>query len=492
MRKSAVAVAAVIVVAGLGVAAVPVVERHAADNIKREIESDGITTVETVKVGLFDRSITLEGTRVKGPSPISFQLASISGLAWPLAELVKGHTPFDGWKPGDPVHARRFELRDVKYSEPTGRAWSLASIVASDVELGRYDVEIGPTPYRDLVLAARFMRAVAFQRVELKDFRFQENAVLGNGFTVGAMTMSDTQGGKFGALEIAGFEVPGGKAGEALFRVDQLKMANLDLVRVLTALSSARWSPGVPTGRLVLDHASATGFGGSLMTRYGIQLGSITTDVTREGADVAHMKSKIDGFVLAPPLTGIETLQLRLALAAMGLKEVRLGFDCTGTEDRGAGSLTVEHCILAGPGLAEIDFSMKFDHADELFWRAIDGEGSLVLLSSKAVLSGAKLVVADKSLLERAFKALATMQRQPEAAQRAAFAQQVRQYQPPGVLISEDMTKMLDTVARFVEKGGTLTIELKPDPPFGFDKLGYLSKPGPDLIGLLGATATLQ
>ena len=35
---------------------------------------------------------------------------------------------------------------------------------------------------------------------------------------------------------------------------------------------------------------------------------------------------------------------------------------------------------------------------------------------------------------------------------RANLAQEVRRYQPPGVLITEDMTKLLDTVARFVEQ----------------------------------------
>ena len=30
------------------------------------------------------------------------------------------------------------------------------------------------------------------------------------------------------------------------------------------------------------------------------------------------------------------------------------------------------------------------------------------------------------------------------------------------------------------------------DPPLGMDKLGYFRTPGPDLIGLLGLTATLK
>ena len=74
---------------------------------------------------------------------------------------------------------------------------------------------------------------------------------------------------------------------------------------------------------------------------------------------------------------------------------------------------------------------------------------------------------------------MATTSGQPLAAVRAGFAQEVRRFQPPGVLITEDMTKLLDTVARFIETGGTLTLEAKPDTPIGIDKLEYFRRPGP-------------
>jgi hypothetical protein len=71
-------------------------------------------------------------------------------------------------------------------------------------------------------------------------------------------------------------------------------------------------------------------------------------------------------------------------------------------------------------------------------------------------------------------------------------AHEVRQFQPSGVLITDDLTKLLDTVARFVETGGTLTLEAKPDPPVGLDKMSYFRTPGPDWVSLLGLSATLS
>ena len=68
----------------------------------------------------------------------------------------------------------------------------------------------------------------------------------------------------------------------------------------------------------------------------------------------------------------------------------------------------------------------------------------------------------------------------------------MRRYQPPGILITDDLTKLLDTVARFIESGGTLTLEAKPETPLGIDKLAYLRRPGPDLVNMLGLSATLS
>jgi len=101
-------------------------------------------------------------------------------------------------------------------------------------------------------------------------------------------------------------------------------------------------------------------------------------------------------------------------------------------------------------------------------------------------------VVADKSLLERSLKALSTVTGQPIAKTRANLANEIRRYSPPGVLISERMTKLFDTIAQFIERGGTLTIDARPDPPVDLDRFTYLIRPDADLVSGLGLTATLS
>ena len=262
--------------------------------------------------------------------------------------------------------------------------------------------------------------------------------------------------------------------------------------RAFTAMSALAWRPGMPVGRVDLDAANVSGFGGEALTRYGVSLGSISSETRREGQDIKRSSLRIQGFVLAPALRGLETLQLRIALQAMGLKDLRLALDCSGTEDRAKSEVSVDRCALSGPELGEIDLSMKLVGTDAAFWQAVDDGDTLALLRTKAGLSGARLVVADRGLVERSLGAVATTSGQPVAAVRAGFAQEVRRFQPPGVLITEDMTKLLDTVARFIETGGTLTVEARPDPPIGMDKLEYFRRPGPDLVNILGLGATLS
>src|SRR5262249_46784845 len=155
-------------------------------------------------------------------------------------------------------------------------------------------------------------------------------------------------------------------------------------------------------------------------------------------------------------------------------------------EDRARHALKVEDCKLSSPDLAEVSFASQIVDTDDEFWRSIDEGDMFGLLGTKAALKSAKLIVADKSLLQPSLQAKARLSGQPAAAERAALAAEIRRYQPPGVLITQDMSKLLDAVARFVEQGGTLTVDAAPQPALGLEKLDYLLKPGADLVNALG------
>lgn len=489
MRKLLAAAIVLVLLVGGAVAAVPLVEKRAAAQIKAEIERDGRTTAGAVEVGLFDRRILITDLRSRQPGEITIGRWQASGLAWPLGELIRGHTPIAGLQLGDPLQADRLELDDLRVVD--GRAgWSMRSLVIEGFSLERYDPPPAGDADRLVHLGARVSKALSMSHLEQKGFTLT-NAE-GDTAAVNGMSIGRFDKGMIGSVAVAGFEATPKSAKGRFIRIDDIKLTNLDLRRAFAAMSAPTWRSGMSIGRIDLEASTVSGFGGEALARYGISLGSISSETQREGGEVRRSRMRIEGFVLAPPLRGLETLQLRIALQAMGLKDLRLGLDCSGTEDRAKAEVSVDRCTVTGAELGEVGLSAKLVGADAAFWKAVDDGDELALLRTKAGLSGARLVIADRGLVERSLKAVAVTSGQPLSVVRAGLAQEVRRFQPPGVLITEDMTRLLDTVARFIETGGTLTVDARPETPIGLDKVEALSRPGSDLVNMLGLGATLS
>ena len=114
------------------------------------------------------------------------------------------------------------------------------------------------------------------------------------------------------------------------------------------------------------------------MTRYGLSLGSVSTETVREG-EFGRSRIRVEDFVLAPSLRSVEALGMLLVLQSMNLKEVRLGFDCSTLEDRARHTLKVEGCKLNGHDLAEVSLTAQVIDTDDEFWRAVDEARSRAL-----------------------------------------------------------------------------------------------------------------
>jgi hypothetical protein len=490
MRKAVIALSAVAAVAAAAVLSVPLAERYFADSIKTQLDRDGVFTAGTVEVGLFDRRIAMRDLKERQGSGISASRWEASGLAWPLGELLAGRTPISGWRLGDPLHAERVEADGLLVALPYGEKWSFGKVVLDGVDIDRFDAGVAPGPSQLSIVAARLVQAASVRGFEERDV-IHTMARGGNTIGFASLTGSRLEHGLFGTFDLAAFEATGKTAAESSFRLQSVKGDGFDLRRMLAAMSAPSWRPGNATGRLSIDHAVATGFGGELLTRYGITLDRVALDATHAGDKVTRTL-RIEGFAMVPPARGAETMQTRLVMQAMGLKELRLDLDCAGHDDRPKGEATVDRCVLTGQDLGTLTLGLKFVNADEAFWRAIDSGNMLAGYGSSVAFGQAKITIADKGLLERSARAIGLSLHKTPAAARADLATEIRRYAPPNVLITEDMTKLLETVASFVDKGGTLTLEAQPDPPLGVAKLAVLLKPGPDLVSLLGLTATVS
>lgn len=489
MRRSVVALGAVVALVGVGAAALPLAEDFAAGRLKAALQQGGVTA-ETVKVSFLERSVSLGGVAGGPNSELKIERWQASGLAWPLAELLKGRVPFGGLGWGDPLYVGRLSLLNLSLGQPDeGGAWTIRELTAIHLDLPRYDAAY-EGPRRTEVMVARLLGALTVGRLEQTDVAHR--AFDGTVYSLASVTFGGYVRGLMQTLDLRGFQTRAANARAATFTVGEIAAGGVDLRRPLGLASSIDWEPGTPIGRVPVAKARLSGFGGELLTRYGLSLDSITSETVREGAGTSRSRTRVEGFVLAPSMRSAEAIGMRMVMQAMNLKEVRLGFDCSTVDDLVRHELRIESCVLGGPDLAEVSLAARIVDADEEFWRAIDEADVFALLGTKAALASAKLVIADKSLLQRSLQAKATFARQTLAAERAALAAEIRRYQPPGVLITQDMAKIQDAVARFVEQGGTLTVEARPQPALGLEKLDYLMKPGADLVNALGLTATVS
>lgn len=491
MKKSVIAGIAAIALVGIVAAAIPLGERFAASRIRAEIERDGTTTVGQVEVGLLARRVALADIKSSHAAGLSVGRWEASGLGWPFEELLRGRTPLAGFQWGSPLQADRVELRQVRLGDRSiAGTWSVESLVLEGLDLARFDAS-DDGPYGGAVLLARAMSALSVRRLEQIGTIF---ALLGSGDTFGVskIDVDRYEGGRLASATALGVEATAGGGHAPLYRVSNIDVRGLDARRILAALSSVDWHPNGPIGQVKVERASAAGFGGEMFARYGVSLGSVTIETLRESGMVSRSRTRIDGFVLAPPLRNMEALKLRIALQAMGLRELKLGFDCAGMEDRERAEIAIDRCVLSGPDLAEISFTARVVGADAAFWQAVDDGDTAALYDSKAALASARLVLADGGLLERGLKALAATTGQPGSAVRTNLARDIRRFQPADVLITQNLAQLLDAVARFVEKGGTLTVDARPEPPLAIDRIDYLTGPGADLVNALGLTATLS
>ena len=489
MRRGLVAVLAVGALVGVGVAGLPVAERYAASRIKAEIERDGQASVGAVEVGLIDRRVVLTDVRSRAFGDLTIRRWETSGIAEPFGDLLAGRTPFSSFPLGDPLRADHVELAEVHIVDPsTGASWSVGSLLIDGLDLAAYDAD-ATGPHRLAILAARIAAALRLRHAEARNAS-HVLAFTGDTVFVRSAALHGVDRGKIGALVIADIEATPKGTAEASLKIDDIRAQEIGLRRALTQVGD-RSHPGRPLGRIEIGSASATGFGGTLLSSNGVSLESVSLETVRQTVDSSRSRLRIEDLVLRPG-ANLEAARLRVLLQAMGLSELRLGLDCTGAERRSKGELAVPECSVSVADLGEMKLSAEFEGADEALWRAVDNGDAAALPRSSVALASAKLMLVDRGAIDRSVRALAAVTGRPAADARANLASEIRGYQPPDILITQEFTKLLDTAARFIEQGGTLVVEARPDPPLGLAAASRLGIAGPDLVHLLGLSATLS
>jgi hypothetical protein len=485
--------AVVVVLAAVGIAGLPIAEERIAEAIKARVAQRPGLKIASVQVSLLQRRVVAsELTLVTGPDgTLRLGRADVRGLGWPLSELLAGRTPFTSWTWGDPLQVERIEIDDFEFVHAIEGEWRAAKLIAEGVDLPRHEQPAEARPWGVVRQAIAFGH-LTVRRLEERDASYQPPDEFGMALKLKTLVVDGLARGRAESFTVAGAELRDyATRPSPWLSVGDLTMRALDLSLPIARLSDPEWTSGMPLGRVWFDRVTMDGLGGDVLSELALAVGRVSFESTREGKR-AIGRTKVESIALKPQGLNPDTVQMYALLTALGLREVTASLDCVGGEDRVTNEFALERCRLVAPGLAELEFSFKFINADEAFWSAMDGGDAFQIFSSTIGLGAARLVVRDLSLLDRLVKLSATSRGISPAEARVGMAREVRRYQPTDVLITEEVTKLADVIARFVEQGGTLTVEARPDPPITLDdtRVFWGSGPGPDIVQMFGVTAT--
>ncbi|MEI6204155.1 MAG: hypothetical protein WCP68_19585, partial [Enhydrobacter sp.] len=169
MRKIVIAAAFVVALIAGAALSLPVAEKYFADSMRAQIDRDGVLSVGSIEVGLLDRRITFHDLRSKQVSGMTATRWEVSGLAWPLAELLKGRTPLSGLSLGDPLRAQKIEVDNLRVTAMDGQSWRFNKVLMEGVDLERFDADVVSGALQPAVLGARLIRALSVRHIEERD-----------------------------------------------------------------------------------------------------------------------------------------------------------------------------------------------------------------------------------------------------------------------------------------------------------------------------------
>ena len=129
----------------------------------------------------------------------------MGGVGPRLADVGADRGPHAVLRPqlGDPFQAGHLELHDLKIVDKNVQ-WTIASAVADDLRLDRYQPVLGEGQLT--ALSMRIMKAMSVGRLEQKQSVFTDPAT-GNTVAIASMTIGGYDKGKVGSFEVKDLDV---------------------------------------------------------------------------------------------------------------------------------------------------------------------------------------------------------------------------------------------------------------------------------------------
>jgi hypothetical protein len=482
LRRYAIAAAAVIVLAWSAFAiAQGMVEREARVMLDDWVKSPPEPFTEfkygDVRFDLAQRRLNIDNLELSGhPSGLRITIESV-GIVDPqpfaLDNVINSARYKDGKGQGDFVQvASQAQVRNIKF-EQGGNEATIAAIGIGAVSLRQFAVapteENLDSPGKAIGIIAPGIRVGEFVINNLHS----QKAGSSEGVRIARVTLRGLDAGRLAEFRIDDFRAI--DEGKDVVTIGSVLLAGTDVTRMLPDLAAGRpISTTDPARRPLFDRWEIVALGGSALADHGFSLARVGADSTRSAdGKIDRGTFRAEGLQLSAP-TKADSPVVQ-ALAGLGYPALKGEIACSGDWDWARKSYRVEPCTFAIPGAGTLSFTMSLSNLDFSSLTGIPGmddTAALMQAMQAAKFEWIRIAYKDEGLTDRVIALAAKSQGQPEAAFRQAMVGQIKAGGGAYGAGSPRLQALVDAVAAFLTRPGTLTVALEPSAPVAFGSLG--------------------
>ncbi len=498
LRRYAIGAAAVVILAWSAIAlAQNMVERETRALLDAWVKSppEPFTTFKygEVRFDLTQRRLTIDNVELSGdPDTPRVTIESV-GIVDPqpfaLDNVINPARYKDGKGQGDFAQvASLMQFRSIKVEAKDGET-TIAAIGVGAVSLKQF--EVAPTeenlsegPSKTIGIIAPGIRVA---EVVINSMQ-HKHATRPEGMSIARVTVKGLDAGRLTEAKIEDLRAIDG--GKDAVTIGSILLAGVDLTKALPDMAAGRpVSSTDPARKPHYDRWELLALGGASLADHGFSMGRMGAEVTRSADGMSERTTfRIEGIQLAAPAKADSPV----AMVLSGLKYPALKGEiaCLSDSDNARKSFKMEPCAFSIPGAGTLSFTMSLSGLDLSAASGLDNAAAFLEALATASFDWVRIVYKDEGLTNRAIAFAAQSQGAPEAAFRQGMVAQIQQGGAVYGAGSPRVQAVVNAVATFLSRPGTLTVSLEPSAPVPFGSLdaGMMADiPGAaERIGLTG------
>lgn len=446
-----------------------------------------------IRYDLTQRRLTVSDVELSGgPKDLKIAIESV-GIVDPqpaaLENVINPERYKDGKGQGDFAQvASMMQFTNIKITSESSDG-SIAAIGVGTVAMRQFSVaptdeNLGESPAKIIGILAPGIRVseVVVNTIQSRNPNGTE------AIAVARITVKGLDAGRLGELRLDDMRFA--EKGRDTVTVGSVLLAGADLTKALPDLAAGRpISSTDPTRKPNFDRWELVALGGAALADHGFSLGRMGAEVTRSAdGNSERTNFRVEGIQLAAPtLPDSPVVQM---LSGLGYPALKGEIACMSDSDNGRKSFKMEPCALTVPGAGTLSFTLALSGLDLSAASGLDDSDAFMKALATASYDWVRIVYKDEGFANRAIALAAKSVGAPEPAFRQGMIGQVQQGGAAYGAGSPRIQGVVNAVAAFLAKPGTLSIGLEPSAPvaFGTLDLGLMADPGgtAEKLGLTG------